>query len=54
VELRQGVFFEGKFTYREFNSGNKGEETWFELKADCSDRPAGKGCLKAANGASLS
>jgi len=33
VELRQGVFYEGKFRYREFNSGNKGEETWFDLQS---------------------
>jgi helicase len=33
VELRQGVFFEGAFQYREFNSGQKGEEKWFDLKS---------------------
>lgn len=33
VELRQGVFYEGKFRYREFNSGNKGDETWFDLQS---------------------
>jgi helicase len=33
VELRQGVFFDGKFKYREFNSGQEGEEVWFPLKA---------------------
>jgi len=34
VELRQGVFFDGKFRYREFNSGSVGEEAWFPLKSD--------------------
>ncbi len=34
VELRQGVFFDGKFRYREFNSGIEGEEEWFRLKSD--------------------
>jgi helicase len=33
VELRQGVFYEGAFHYREFNSGQMGEEKWFELKS---------------------
>ena len=31
VELRKGVFFDGKFRYREFNTDNKGEEEWFTL-----------------------
>ncbi|HOH73709.1 MAG TPA: DEAD/DEAH box helicase [Syntrophales bacterium] len=39
VELRQGVFFDGKFHYREFNSGIEGEENWFPLK---SEREAGQ------------
>jgi len=39
VELRQGVFFDGKFRYREFNSGIIGEEEWFPLK---SEREAGQ------------
>lgn len=39
VELRQGVFFDGKFRYREFNSGLEGEEDWFPLK---SEREAGQ------------
>mgnify|MGYP001232523291 CR=1 FL=1 len=39
VELRQGVFFDGKFRYREFNSGLEGEEEWFPLK---SEREAGQ------------
>lgn len=34
VELRQGVFFDGKFRYREFNSGNESEEEWFPLKSE--------------------
>jgi helicase len=34
VELRQGVFFDGKFRYREFNSGIEGEEEWFSLKSE--------------------
>jgi len=34
VELRQGVFFDGKFGYREFNSGIEGEEEWFPLKSE--------------------
>jgi len=39
VELRQGVFFDGKFHYREFNSGIVGEEEWSPLK---SEREAGQ------------
>jgi len=39
VELRQGVFFDGRFRYREFNSGLEGEEEWFALK---SEREAGQ------------
>lgn len=39
VELRQGVFFDGKFRYREFNSRLEGEEDWFPLK---SEREAGQ------------
>ena len=39
VELRQGVFFDGRFRYREFNSGSVGEENWFALK---SEREAGQ------------
>lgn len=39
VELRQGVFFDGKFRYREFNSGLEGEGDWFPLK---SEREAGQ------------
>jgi len=31
VELRKGVFFDGRFRYREFNSGADGEEAWFPL-----------------------
>ena len=34
VELRQGVFFDGRFRYREFNSGIEGEEEWFPLKSE--------------------
>ncbi len=34
VELRQGVFYGGKFRYREFNSGGQGEETWFDLQSE--------------------
>jgi helicase len=34
VELRRGVFFDGKFRYREFNNGNNGEEDWFQLKSE--------------------
>jgi hypothetical protein len=26
VELRKGVFFDGKFRYSEFNSGNRGKD----------------------------
>ncbi|MDP2735963.1 MAG: DEAD/DEAH box helicase, partial [bacterium] len=33
VDLRTGVFFDGKFRYREFNTGNEGEEDWFALKS---------------------
>jgi helicase len=34
VELRQGVFFDGRFRYREFNSGIVGEEEWFPVKSE--------------------
>ena len=33
VELRQGIFFEGKFHFREVNSKNEGREEWFTLKS---------------------
>ncbi len=33
VELRKCVFFDGKFRYSEFNSGNCGEEAWFSLES---------------------
>ena len=33
VELRQGVFFDGRFRYREFNSRQESEENWFPLKS---------------------
>jgi len=31
VELRKGVFFDGRFHYREFNTGAEGKEEWFRL-----------------------
>jgi helicase len=34
VELRQGVFFDGRLRYREFNSRQESEENWFPLKSD--------------------
>lgn len=40
VELRQGVFFDGKFRYREFNSGQEGEEVWFPLRASGTNEAA--------------
>ncbi|RJR42795.1 MAG: DEAD/DEAH box helicase [Desulfobacteraceae bacterium] len=33
VELRKGVFFDGRFSYREFNADREGEEEWFPIQA---------------------